>query len=825
MNHTESVQPEDCLAGGGEMGLLMRSLDWSKTPLGPVSTWPQSLRTAVSILLASRFPMLIHWGPEYVQFYNDGFRPILGDTKHPGALGQPAYPWWSEIWDLLVPMFDRVMAGEGTWYEDQVVFPNRYGYTEEAYFTFSHSPIRDESGKVAGIFQAVTETTERVLNERRLKTLRDLAARAAEAQEAESACQVAAETLAENPNDIPFALLYLIDPDRHHAKLAGSVGLELNTAASPAVVNLDEALAANDCWSLLQAASTGQALQIDSLSEKFGLLPGGPWPESPSTALVLPVAQPGSLLPTGLLVAGVSPRRALSESYLSFFTLVAGQIAIAISNTRALEQERKRAAALAELDRAKSQFLANMSHELRTPLNGILGYAQILKRHKTLSDSQKNGLGIIHQCGEHLLTLINDVLDISKIEARKMELYPKNFRFPEFLEGVADVCQIRAKQKGIELIYEALTPLPPKIRADEKRLRQVLLNLLGNAVKFTEVGCVTFKVGCVGDSQWIVGSQSSLPAKIRFQIEDTGMGIAPNQLDSIFLPFQQAEGQDHQIEGTGLGLTITRQLVEMMGGRIHVKSTVGQGSIFSVELELSEVDSVDELDSFTAQEIVGYEGPKRRVLVVDDKWANRAVLINLLEPIGFEVVEAENGQEGLSKIQQLKPDIAFMDLVMPVMDGFETTRQIRASAHKNMIIIATSASVFEFDQQQSLEVGCDDFLPKPVREATLLEQLRTHLKLQWIYENDGANASLSTSDDEENLEVTPAALVVPAEAILVLHDLARRGDLKGITAQLTQLEVSNPHLAPFANHLRQLAKGFKVKQIQELIKEYSNGHS
>lgn len=824
MKEKEQVQPEDCLAGGGEMGRLMRSLDWSKTPLGPVGTWPQSLRTAVSILLASRFPMLIHWGPEYVQFYNDGFRPILGDAKHPGALGQPAYPWWTEIWDILVPMFDRVMAGEGTWYEDQVVFPNRYGYTEEAYFTFSHSPIRDESGKVAGIFQAVTETTERVLNERRLKTLRDLAARAAEVQAPESACQIAAETLAENPNDIPFALLYLVDQDRNQAKLAGTVGLEPNTLASPEIVQLNEKLATDDCWSLNQVASTGQTVQIDNLIEEFGLLPGGPWPESPSTALVLPVAQPGSLLPTGLLVVGVSPRRALNESYQSFFTLVAGQIASAISNARALEQERRRAAALAELGRAKSQFLANMSHELRTPLNGILGYAQILKRHKTLTDAQKNGLGIIHQCGEHLLTLINDVLDISKIEARKMELHPRNFRFSEFLEGAVDICQIRAKQKGIELVHEALTPLPSKIRADEKRLRQVLLNLLGNAVKFTETGSVTFKVGCVGDEQWVVGSQALLSSKIRFQIEDTGVGIAPDQLEKIFLPFHQPEGQDQRIEGTGLGLTITRQLVEMMGGELRVKSVLGQGSIFWMELDLPEVASVDELDILNTSEIFGYAGPKRRVLVVDDKWANRAVLINLLEPLGFEVIEAEHGREGLNKMQQLKPDIIFMDLVMPVMDGFETTRQIRASSNlKDMIIIATSASVFEFDQQQSLDVGCDDFLPKPVREADLLQQLQTHLRLQWIYKHDGVEAQSHSAHNLEEQLASLSSLAVPPETIAVLLDLSLRGDLRGITRQLAHLESSNPQLAPFINHLQQLVKGFKVKQIQEFIKEYKNG--
>ncbi len=810
----KTPKPEDCLAGGGEMGALMRSLDWSKTLLGSVSSWPQSLRTAVSILLASRFPMLIHWGPELVQFYNDGFRPILGDLKHPGALGQPAYPWWTEIWDLLTPMFERVMAGEGTWYENQVVFPNRNGYIEETYFTFSHSPIRDESGGVGGIFQAVTEITEQVLQERRLRTLRDLAANAAEAQVAQEACEIAAETLSQNAADIPFALLYLLDKDRKYAHLAGSTGLEPDTPASPLVVNLSEeephvSLAQNETkgkWPLARVASTGQSEQVNNLVEQFGSLPGGPWPESPSVALVLPVAQPGVTLPAGLLVVGVSPRRALDDSYRSFFTLVAGQIATAIANTRALEAERKRAEALAELDRAKSQFLANMSHELRTPLNGILGYAQILKKGKTLSDQQKNGLGIIHQCGEHLLNLINEVLDISKIEARKMELYPKAIHFPEFLEGVAEICRIRAEQKGIELIYETLTPLPKAIQADEKRLRQVLINLLGNAVKFTEKGMITFKVGYQQE-------------KFRFQVEDTGIGIAQEELEEIFLPFQQAGEKSRETEGTGLGLTISRQLVELMGSSLQVKSIVGEGSIFWFDLDLDEVEQWDNDANNWERDIIGFKGNKRKVLVVDDKWANRSVLVNLLEPLGFEVVEAVNGLDALNKASEMKPDVIFMDLVMPVMDGFEATRRLRISPDlANIVVIAISASVFDFNQQQSQDVGCDSFLPKPFREADLLEKLRVHLRLEWIYEKEKASIGGSFSHGAKS-EDEPM-IAPPQEEIAVLLDLALRGDLRGITKRTTQLEALDQQWVPFATHLRQLAQGFKGKQIREFLKQY-----
>ncbi|BAZ22265.1 ATP-binding protein [Kalymmatonema gypsitolerans NIES-4073] len=802
IDEVKKAKPEDCLAGGGEMGALMRSLDWSKTLLGPVSRWPQSLRTAVSILLASRFPMLIHWGPELVQFYNDGFRPILGDLKHPGALGQPAYPWWTEIWDVLTPMFERVLAGEGTWYENQLILPNRNGYIEETYFTFSHSPIRDESGQVVGIFQAVTETTERVLDERRLRTLHDLGINTATAQVTQEACRIATETLSQNAADIPFALLYLLDESRRQAHLAGTAGLEHDTPASPRVIHLS----AEDkpgSWPLARVARTGQTAQVDNLVAQFGALPGRPWPESPFVALVLPVAQPGVTLPTGLLVVGISPRRALNDTYRRFLSLVAGQIATAVANTRALEMERKRAEALAELDRAKSQFLANMSHELRTPLNGILGYAQILKKGKTITDQQKSGLNIIHQCGEHLLNLINDVLDISKIEARKMELYPKNFHFPEFLEAIAEICRIRAEQKGIELIYETLTPIPKAVRADEKRLRQVLINLLGNAVKFTEQGYITFKVGYHQE-------------KFRFQVEDTGIGIAKEKLEEIFLPFQQVGEKIRETEGTGLGLTISRQLAELMGGELKVESTLGKGSVFWLDLDLPEVEWIDVAD-ISENNIIGFKGLKRKILVVDDKWANRSVLVNMLEPLGFEVLEATNGLDGLNKAHQFQPDIILLDLVMPVMDGFEATRRLRMMPElQGVVVIAISASVFDFDHQQSREVGCDGFLPKPVREADLLEKVRVHLGLEWVYEEIDSKVQLSS--ENSGLSSQDSLVVPPAQEVASLLDLAMRGDLKGIIQETTRLEELDQQWVPFATHLRQLAKSFKGKQIRQFLK-------
>ncbi|HEY9739365.1 MAG TPA: ATP-binding protein, partial [Coleofasciculaceae cyanobacterium] len=445
------------------------------------------------------------------------------------------------------------------------------------------------------------------------------------------------------------------------------------------------------------------------------------------------------------------------------------------------------------------------------------GYTQIFKKYKNLTDQQNNGIDIIHQCGEHLLTLINDILDLSKIEARKMELYPKEFYFPAFMNGIAEICRIRAEQKGISLIYKTLFPLPKIIRADEKRLRQVLINLLSNAVKFTEEGSITLQVGYN-------------EGKLRFQVEDTGIGIAPEQLEEIFLPFQQVGDNSHKSEGTGLGLTISRQLVELMGGEIKVKSTLGKGSLFWLDLNLPEVSQPVNVTNVQERNIIGFVGAKRKVLVVDDKSANRSVLVSLLEPLGFEVLEATNGLDGLDKAREFKPDVIFMDLVMTVMDGFEATRRLRMSPDlKDVVVIAISASVFDFNRQQSREVGCDDFLSKPIREAELLEKLRLHLELEWVYEEarsvrqeqEDVNPKSKTSPvSQVRGRQNPKLMAPPAQEVAALLDLARRGDLRGIVKRANQLEELDERWIPFANHLRQLAKDFKGKQIREFLKQF-----
>ncbi|GAB4368125.1 MAG: AAA family ATPase [Elainellaceae cyanobacterium] len=464
-------------------------------------------------------------------------------------------------------------------------------------------------------------------------------------------------------------------------------------------------------------------------------------------------------------------------------------------------------------NRAKSEFLANMSHELRTPLNGILGYTQIFQKDRDLSEQQKNRIVIIHQCGEHLLTLINDVLDLAKIEARKMELCPREFHFANFLQNIVEICKIKAEQKGVSLIYQPLSSLAELIQADDKRLRQVLLNLLGNAIKFTETGTVVFKVGYHKQ-------------KIRFQVEDSGIGIASDQFDEIFKPFQQAGENSRKTEGTGLGLAISSQLVEMMGGTLQVKSTLGVGSTFWFDLDLPTVNSATDTVTALKHTIIAVKGDKRRILVVDDKPTNRSVLINLLEPIGFDVIDAVDGQDGLDKAQTFQPDAILIDLVMPNLDGFEATRRLRLiPSLKDTVVIAISASVFEFDQQQSLRVGCDDFLSKPIREDDLLQKLQDHLQLEWVYENEETTGKPQDRDKPENYSVSLFStssdfLVPPPEEIVILLDLAMRGDVRAIAKRATQLEELNQQLSPFATHLRQLAKEFKGRQILEFLKQF-----
>jgi len=485
---------------------------------------------------------------------------------------------------------------------------------------------------------------------------------------------------------------------------------------------------------------------------------------------------------------------------------------------------------------AKSEFLANMSHELRTPLNGILGYAQILQQSKTLTDKEHRGINIINQCATHLLTLINDVLDLSKIEARRLELYLQDVYLPAVIQGVIEICRIKAEQKGVEFNYDADATLPLGVRVDEKRLRQVLINLLGNAIKFTnpsELGkancnTVTLKVQVLNCTEPTLSSATEAGVvrqhTLRFEVEDTGVGMVAEQLEKIFLPFEQVGDRCKQSEGTGLGLAISQKIITLMGSSLQVASEIGKGSRFWFDVTLPEAQDWAIANRASQQDrLTGFQGEPRKILVVDDRWENRSVLVNFLEPLGFKVATASDGQEGLDQANALHPDLVITDLTMPVMDGFEFLHRLRRlPKFAELPVVVSSASVFAADQNRSIEAGGTAFLAKPIQAHELLELLRKHLQLTWIYEQPpDSDAHLPLTALPPSDTVSVAEMIPPNPADLdCLHTLAMKGLVHEFVAELDRLEQSDTTLIPFIQPLRQLAKRYQLKQIRELLKLY-----
>ena len=424
----------------------------------------------------------------------------------------------------------------------------------------------------------------------------------------------------------------------------------------------------------------------------------------------------------------------------------------------------------------------------------------------------RGGVDIIYQCGSHLLTLINDVLDLSKIEAGKLELHPSAFHLPSFIQGVAEICTIRAEEKAISFDLQIDQQLPTGVFGDEKRLRQVLLNLLGNAVKFTEKGGVIFAVDVI--KSWESSTQNLF--RISFRVEDTGPGMTPEQVKKIFIPFEQVGDVKKQSEGTGLGLAISQKIVALMQSEIAIDSGAGVGSIFSFEVELPEAENwADSSRIIEHGTVLGYKGDQYKILVVDDRWENRAVLVNLLEPIGFKMIEAADGNEGLDRALATAPDLILTDLAMPVMDGFELLREIRAHPQlRDAIVLVSSASVFEIDRQKSLDAGGNDFLPKPVQADLLLGLLKKYLQLEWVY-GETADAG------ETAQQAMMSKMQLPAIEILqLLNEQAQAGDLDAVIEIAEEIQTANPQHATFAKKLLVLAEGFQVKELRALIQEH-----
>jgi signal transduction histidine kinase len=739
----------NCLAGGGEMGALMRSIDWARTPLGPIEGWPQSLRTSVSVCLSSRFPILVWWGPELVMLYNDAYRPMLGATKHPQAMGCAGREVWPEIWPIIGPMLEGVLTkGEATWSDDQVLLADRNGFLEECYFTFSYSPIRDESGSVGGVFSAVTETTGRVLGERRLQSLRALAEKATQAKTAEEACALAAGTFEGNPHDLPFALLYLLDEGARQARLAGTIHLAAGTKASPATVMIE---GKGDVWSFRRVLETGKGEIVTNLESQFGRLPAGAWTDDwTRSALVLPLAKTGvQELPAGFLVAGISPRLAFNDEYRGFLELAAGQIATAVANARAHEEERRRAEALAELDRAKTDFFSNVSHEFRTPLTLMLGPLEdVLAEAEGLSAANRERLEVAHRNSLRLLRLVNTLLDFSRIEAGRIQAVYEPTDLAAFTAELASVFRSAAERAGLRLTVDC-PPLGEPAYVDRELWEKVVLNLLSNAFKFTFEGGIEIRL-------------RREDRQAALTVRDTGTGIPAGELPHLFERFHRVKGaRGRTFEGSGIGLALVQELVKLHGGAVRAESEVDRGTTFTISLPLGKAHLpadrigaagtaetslrteafVQEALRWLPEEGSGDRDPPHledgdsslaRILLADDNADMREYLRRLLGR-SYEVVAVEDGAAALQAAREQPFDLVLSDVMMPRLDGFGLLAALRSDERtKTLPVILLSARAGEESKVEGLEAGADDYLIKPFSARELLARVQAHLKLQRV---------------------------------------------------------------------------------------------
>src|SRR5579863_692993 len=523
----EAEAPHAAFPGDGELALLTREKDWSTSELGPMTGWSQSLRSALSICLGSRFPIALYWGPALNLLYNDAWSPIPGN-KHPWALGRPGREVWPEIWETIGPMFERVMStGESVYFEDALLAMRRHGYTEECYFNYSFAPVRGEGGRVEGVFNAVIETTFRVVSERRSRVLRELGERLAVGgnSSAEEICRVAVATLSAASHDVPFCALYLGKRGEPHVGLVAQAGLPPGSAAVPEVIDAGGGPATWP-WAEVRQAATLQL--VDDLAGRFGFtFPGGAWPEAADSAVVAPVLESGQAV--GFLLLGVNPRRAFDDAYREFVERAASVISAAVANANAYEAERRRLEALAEIDRAKTAFFSNVSHEFRTPLTLMLGPVEELlaRSHTELAPAARNQLELVNRNGARLLRLVNNLLDFSRIEAGRMQAIYLPTDLAAFTEDLASVFRSAMDKAGLR--FELDCPrLGEPVFVDRGMWEKIVLNLISNAFKFTFEGKVSVSLTQAGD-------------RAELQVRDTGVGIPAQEIPRLFDRFHRVE--------------------------------------------------------------------------------------------------------------------------------------------------------------------------------------------------------------------------------------------------------------------------------------------
>ncbi|NMO18574.1 response regulator [Pyxidicoccus fallax] len=817
----------DALGGHSELRELIRARDWESTPVGPPSTWPRSLKVLVKTMLASRFPMILTWGPHLTQFYNDGYSKLIG-SKHPAALGIDIRVTLAEAWDTLGPVIQDVMrTGVASWLPALLLLLERSGYREESYFDVSHAPAEDDSGAVVGMLAVCTEVTQQVLSQRRLRLLRDLSARAGDTRSVERTCEDAIAAIAGNPLDVPFALLYLRAPDGQRLVRVGALGLPEDDGVSPPSVDL--ASDGDAVWPVARALA-GETVRVDDVERRVALT-GGPWGDAVRTALVMPLASEGNAAPLGVLVLGVSPNRALDEGYHSFFELLGGQVSVALRNARAHEEERRRAEALAELDRVKTAFFSNVSHEFRTPLTLMLGPVEDLLASRRLGDAERKELELVHRNAMRLLRLVNTLLDFSRLEAGRIESSFEPTDLSSLTADLASGFRSAIERAGLVLTVDC-PPLPEPVFVDRELWENLVLNLLSNALKFTFEGSISVRVRQEG-------GQAVL------QVEDTGTGIPKADLPRLFDRFFRVKGSRGRThEGSGIGLSLVRELARLHGGDVRVDSEEGQGTTFTVTLPLGSAHlPADRLRATRGQDstatrpaafveealrwlpdrgeggvtpartprVEGADGDARRgrVLAVDDNADMREYIARVLGTV-FDVVTAEDGEAALEVLARQGPfDLVLTDVMMPRLGGFGLLKALREEPSTRLLpVIMLSARAGEEASVEGLEAGADDYLVKPFSARELVARARSAMELSRM-RGEVLRHEVAESHLREAVRARDDFLSVAS------HELKTP-----LTAFRLQLELIERNLSPEARtHVgdRILSAGKQVSRLTALV--------
>ena len=753
------TQGPDFLSGGGELGRLIREFDWSATPLGAFDTWPQSLKVALRIMLNSSQPIWIGWGKQLIYFYNDPYKSIIGG-KHGWALGRPVKDVWSEIWSDIEPMLDMAMSGgRGTYVEEQLLVMERNGYPEETYYTFSYSPIPNDDGNAGGIICANTDDTPRVIGERQLALLRDLAADATRARTWQEVCARSAQALGTNARDLPFAMIYMADDIAAPTlELACASGVDREHRAAPRSIATDD----SSIWPVGEVLRTRKPLLVPELRERIGApFPSGPWDEPPAQAALLPIVPGADTGRAGVLVVGLNPYRLYDGNYRSFLGLVAGQISAAIGHAQAYEDERRRAEVLAEIDRAKTAFFSNVSHEFRTPLTLMLGPIEDALNDASadaLSLPQRRRLQTAHRSSLRLLRLVNSLLDFSRIEAGRATAMYEPTDLAKFTAELASSFESATQRAGLELSIDCQS-LPRPVYVDRDMWEKIVLNLLSNAFKFTFEGGIEVRTQVSPDG-----------GAARIVVRDTGVGIPSNELPRLFERFHRVDGQrSRSFEGSGIGLALVHELIKLHGGTIAVESEVGCGTAFTLSLPFgtahlaadrigperllawtsrragayveealrwlpgADTEERDEAPAERAEDLPALPFGSRtrgaRVLVVDDNEDMRRYMSRLLRG-QWEVETAADGREALAAIHQRRPDVVLSDVMMPNLDGFGLLRAIRSHSElRDLPVVLVSARAGEEASVEGLGSGADDYLTKPFSARELLARVNANLEM------------------------------------------------------------------------------------------------